>query len=330
MNQMTQLADRYGRDINYLRISVTDRCNLRCHYCMPLHGLEFHQKSEVLSFEEIVTTVQVANELGVDRARLTGGEPLVRRDLPQLVKMLRTETDLKELSMTTNGLLLERYAEELADAGLDWVNISLDSLRPERFKKITRFGILETVWSAIEKAAEVGLKPIKINTLAIKGFNDDEVGEWIELTMKHDLMVRFLELMPIGEGAYLSGFGEFHDLTELREKLTEEYGLVPAKPGKGNGPAKYWKTPGAKGMIGFITPMSDKYCDTCNRFRLTANGEIRPCLAYDVHVKLGDIIKSGDREAIRAGLMEAAEIKPEGHNWEVGQITKTVMSSLGG
>ena len=327
---MTQLADRFGRDINYLRISVTDRCNLRCHYCMPLHGLEFHQKSEVLSFEEIVTTVQVANELGVDRARLTGGEPLVRRDLPKLVKLLRTETDLKELSMTTNGLLLERYADELAEAGLDWVNISLDSLRPERFKKITRFGILETVWSAIEKAGEVGLKPIKINTLAIKGFNDDEVGEWIDLTMKHELMVRFLELMPIGEGAYLSGFGEFQDLTEMRERLTDEYGLVPAKPAKGNGPAKYWKVPGAKGMIGFITPMSDKYCDTCNRFRLTANGEIRPCLAYDVNINLGDIIKSGDRDAIRQGLLDAAAIKPEGHNWEVGQITKTVMSSLGG
>jgi len=327
---MAKLVDQYERAINYLRISVTDRCNLRCHYCMPIHGLEFHKKEEILSFEDIVELVKVANELGVDRARLTGGEPLVRRNLPDLIRMLKSETSLKEISMTTNGLMLERYAEDLKESGLDWVNVSLDSLRPERFAKITRFGILENVWKGIEKASQVGLKPLKINTLAIKGFNDDEIEDWLKLTMENEFFVRFLELMPIGEGAYLSGFGEFENLTERREKLTEKYGLVPAKPAKGNGPAKYWKVPGAKGMIGFITPMSDKYCDTCNRFRLTANGEIRPCLAYDVHVDLNAAIKSGDREAIKAGLLEAAEIKPKGHNWEVGQITKTVMSSLGG
>lgn len=324
------LQDRFGRRINYLRISVTDRCNLRCQYCMPLEGVEFHPKSEILTFEEIVETVQVANELGIDRARLTGGEPLVRKNLPQLVKMLRRETDLTELSMTTNGLYLPETAEALAEAGLDWVNVSVDSLDPKRFREITRFGDLERVWEGIERAAEAGLTPVKINTLILRDFNDDEIEAWLKLTLDYNLIVRFLELMPIGEGVALKRLGSFADLTEIREELIERYGLVPARPERGNGPARYWKVPGAKGMIGFITPISDKYCDTCNRMRLTANGELRPCLAYDVHVKAGEAIKQGDLPAIRAAFLKAAEIKPQGHHWEVGQTTRTAMSSLGG
>jgi cyclic pyranopterin phosphate synthase len=327
---MARLQDRFGREINYLRISVTDRCNLRCHYCMPVHGLEFHRKSEILTFEEIVHAVQVANTLGIDRARITGGEPLVRQELPKLVHMLRRETDLKELSMTTNGLLLLRYADELAAAGLDWVNVSIDSLQPDRFQQITRFGVLDQVWEGLERAAEAGLRPIKINALILKGFNDDEIEPWVKLTLDHDLTVRFLELMPIGEAIQLNGLGSFANLSEIREGLIERYGLISAKPARGNGPARYWKAPGAKGMIGFITPISDKYCDSCNRMRLTANGELRPCLAYDTHVKAGDVIKRGDANAIKAEFLRAAEIKPAGHRWEVGQTTRTVMSSLGG
>ena len=326
----TKLQDRFGRVINYLRISVTDRCNLRCQYCMPLEGLTFHPKSEILTFEEIVETVQVANELGIDRARLTGGEPLVRKGLPQLVRMLKRETGLKELSMTTNGLLLARQAEALAEAGLDRVNVSVDSLDPKRFREITRFGDLERVWEGIERAAEAGLTPIKINTLILRGFNDDELDRWVELTLEHELVVRFLELMPIGEGVRLKHLGGFCNLTERKEELIERYGLVPDRPERGNGPARYWRVPGAKGLIGFITPISDKYCDSCNRMRLTANGELRPCLAYDVHVKAGEAIKRGDRRAVKRAFLQAAEIKPEGHHWEVGQTTRTVMSSLGG
>ncbi len=325
-----QLVDRFGRRIDYLRISVTDRCNLRCQYCMPLTGLEFHPKSEILTFEEIVETVQVANELGITKARITGGEPLVRRDLPQLVRMLKRETDLQELSMTTNGLLLAAQAEALAEAGLDWVNVSVDSLDPKRFREITRFGDLERVWEGIERAAQAGLTPIKINTLILKGFNDDEVDRWVELTLDHELVVRFLELMPIGEGVKLKHLGSFANLTEIREELIARYGLVPARPARGNGPARYWKVPGARGMLGFITPISDKYCDSCNRMRLTANGELRPCLAYDVHVKAGEAIQRGDRAAVKRAFLRAADIKPEGHHWEVGQTTRTVMSSLGG
>ena len=325
-----KLQDRFGRVINYLRISVTDRCNLRCQYCMPLEGVEFHSKREILTFEEIVETVQIANELGIDRARLTGGEPLVRRDLSQLIRMLRRETDLKELSMTTNGLYLPETAEALAEAGLDWVNVSVDSLDPKRFREITRFGGLERVWEGIERAAEAGLTPVKINTLILKGFNDDEVEQWLKLTLDYDLIVRFLELMPIGEGVKLKRLGGFANLTEIKEELIARYGLIPTQLERGNGPARYWKVPGAKGLIGFITPISDKYCDSCNRMRLTANGELRPCLAYDIHVKLGDAIKQGDAGAIRTGFRMAAAIKPQGHRWEVGQTTQTVMSSLGG
>jgi cyclic pyranopterin phosphate synthase len=330
MTAAMKLKDRFCRVINYLRISVTDRCNLRCQYCMPLTGLTFHPKREILTFEEIVRAVQVANELGIDRARLTGGEPLVRKGLPTLVKMLKRETGLKELSMTTNGLQLAEHAGALAAAGLDRVNVSVDSLHPDRFRRITRFGDLEHVWQGIERAAEVGLRPIKINTLVLKGFNDDEIEQWLKLTIDHELIVRFLELMPIGEALRLNGLGRFANLSEVRAELIERYGLIPARPPEGNGPARYWKVPGAQGLIGFITPISDKYCDTCNRMRLTANGELRPCLAYDLHVKAGEAIKRGDTRAIKAAFLRAAEAKPEGHHWEVGQTTQTVMSSLGG
>src|SRR5574337_87373 len=324
------MRDRSGRTVNYLRISVVDRCNLRCQFCMPVHGLRFHDAQELLSFEEIVRVVQAANRLGIDRARLTGGEPLVRPKLPQLIRMLRTETDLRELSMTTNGMLLERYADELAAAGLDWINVSLHSLKAERFRQLTRFGQIETVLRGIERAAKAGLQPIKLNVLILKYFNDDEIDDMVRLTVEHELVVRFLELMPIGEAVRLNGLGSYINLTRVKHDLITQYGLLPAEESRGNGPAKYWRIPGAKGKIGFITPISDKYCDTCNRMRLTANGEIRPCLAYDTHVKLGTAIKGGDLQAIEAGLQKAAWIKPEGHHWEEGQITQTIMSTLGG
>jgi cyclic pyranopterin phosphate synthase len=327
---MKTLTDRFGRVINYLRISVTDRCNLRCLYCMPLDGLSFHSQKELLSFEEIVLTVQVANRLGIDRARITGGEPLLRPRLPDLIRMLKQETGLREISMTTNGTLLARHAEALADSGLDWINVSVDSLRPDRFKKITRFGILRNVWRGVERAAEAGLKPIKINTLLLKGFNEDEVEDWLRLTLDHDLTVRFLELMPMGGTFQLDGVGSFMDVTEVREQLIAGHGLIPAEVEQGSGPARYWKVPGARGRVGFIASLSEQYCGDCNRFRLTANGELRPCLADDRHVKLSEAIKRGDVQAIEAGFLEAARIKPKGHHWEVGQVTKTVMSNLGG
>lgn len=324
-----KLVDRFGRVHNYLRISVTDRCNQRCHFCMPLDQQFFHSKSEVLSYEEIVLVVQVANTLGIDRVRITGGEPLVRRDLPTLIRMLKEQTETQEISMTTNGLLLERFAQPLKEAGLDRVNISLHSLRPERFQRLTRFGQLEMVLRGIRKAREVGLKPIKLNALIMKGFNEDEIEDLFRLTLHDEIVVRLLELMPIGEALSLNGFGSYLNLTHVRAWLTEKYGLVPVEE-RGNGPARYWKAPGAPGKIGFITPISNRYCDTCSRIRLTANGELRPCLAYDVHIAMREAIRQGDRDAIAEAFMRALAIKPRGHRWGEGQTTDTVMSSLGG
>ncbi len=324
-----KLVDRFGRVHNYLRISVTDRCNQRCHFCMPLDQQFFHSKKEVLSYEEIVLVVQVANTLGIDRVRITGGEPLVRRDLPTLIRMLKEQTETQEISMTTNGLLLERFAQPLKEAGLDRVNISLHSLRPERFQRLTRFGQLEMVLRGIRKAREVGLKPIKLNALIMKGFNEDEIEDLFRLTLHDEIVVRLLELMPIGEALSLNGFGSYLNLTHVRAWLTEKYGLVPVEE-RGNGPARYWKAPGAPGKIGFITPISHRYCDTCSRIRLTANGELRPCLAYDVHIAMREAIRQGDRDAIAEAFMRALAIKPRGHRWGEGQTTETVMSSLGG
>lgn len=291
--------------------------------------MRFFNPEDVLSFEEIVIVVKVANKLGMDRVRITGGEPLLRPHLPALVRMIKEQTDTKEISMTTNGLLLERFAAKLKEAGLDRINVSLDSLRPEKLKKITRFGNLETVLRGIHKAMQVGLTPIKLNALIMKGFNDDEIEDLFKLTTKDQIIVRFLELMPIGEALSLDGFGSYLNLTKVKERLTEKYNLVPAEE-KGNGPARYFKVPSAPGKVGFITPISNKYCDTCSRLRLTANGELRPCLAYDVHVNIREAIRKRDLLAIEEGIKKALWIKPKGHHWEEGQTTQTVMSTLGG
>ncbi len=323
------MKDRFGREHNYLRISVIDRCNQRCHFCMPMEMQFFHPK-DILSFEEIVLVVQVANKLGFDRVRLTGGEPTLRPHLPVLVRMLKATTAVKEISMTTNGMLLERLAQPLKEAGLDRLNVSLHSLKSEKFRRLTRIGTLDTVLRGVRKAIEVGLTPIKFNALIMKGFNEDEIEDLFKLTLQDHITVRFLELMPIGEVLSLDGFGSYLNLTQVRQQLSEKYTLLPVTETNGNGPARYWKMPGAPGKVGFITPISQKYCDTCSRIRLTAHGELRPCLAYDVHVNIRDAIRKKDVQAIEAGLKQALWIKPQGHRWEEGQKTQTVMSTLGG
>lgn len=322
------MKDRFGREVSYLRISVIDRCNLRCHYCMPLN-VQFFDPREVLSFDEIVTVTKVANKLGIHSVRLTGGEPLVRPNLSELIRRLKNDCDLKDISLTTNGMLLERFARDLKDAGLDRINVSVDTLRPDRFRKITRLGSLQTVLYGLRRAVDVGLTPIKINVVILKGFNEDEIDDLFKLTLVERVTVRFLELMPIGEAISLNGMGSYLNLTKAKESLIQKYGLTPTEE-RGNGPARYWRAPGVPGKVGFITPISDKYCATCSRIRLTANGEIRPCLAYDLHVSLREAIRRGDEEAIAEGLRKAVASKPWGHHWEEGQITQTVMSSLGG
>lgn len=324
------LTDSFGRVHRSLRVSVTDRCNMRCQYCMPAIGLPCAPRSELLSFEEIALTVGVAASMGVDRIRITGGEPLLRRDLPDLIALIKSNPQVADVAMTTNALLLDRHAQALADAGLDRINISLDSLDPEKFSTITRNGILDRVWKGLEAAAKAGIKPIRINTLLLAGFNDDEVDHWIEFTKKYDIDVRFMELMPIGEGAKMAGLGEFLNLTNLKERLIKEKGLEPADGGIGNGPARYIKAPGARGRIGFITPLSNSYCNTCSRMRLTSTGELRACLAFDEQLSIRDAVRAGDKEQVEALFRQAVAKKPAGHHWQSGQTTQSGMSALGG
>lgn len=329
MNDRT-LVDGHGRVVEYLRLSVTDRCNLRCRYCMPAEGLPLAPKSDVLSFEEIAFAVRVGAEEGIRRIRVTGGEPLLRRGLSTLIRFLKDTPGIEEVSLTTNGLLLHKYAADLVDAGLDRVNISLDSLRPDRFERLARAAMLDETWRGIDAAVGAGLTPIKINTVVVAGFNDDEVDDWLALVRTRPLHVRFLEVMPIGEGLSMRRLGGFHDLTKTRERLQKEFGIEPAESATGRGPARYWREPGAAGTVGFITPLSNKYCDTCSRFRLTATGKLRPCLAFDVESDLSAAIRARDEDAVRAGFRQAAADKPAGHNWEHGQVTRTGMSELGG
>jgi cyclic pyranopterin phosphate synthase len=324
-----ELRDRSGRRVDYLRVSVTERCNLRCTYCMPAEGLPAAPDTAALSFDDIVFVAQTACSLGVDRIRLTGGEPLLRRGLTELVRKLRAETDVRDIALTTNALLLPKHAQALRDAGLSRLNVSLDSLRADRFERIARSRLLDETLRGIDAAEEAGFGPIKINTVIVHGFNDDEVDLWMERIKERQWIVRFLELMPIGEGAALRRLGGFEDVSALRDRLIDSHGIEPTDAPHGNGPARYWRVPGG-GMVGFITPMSQPYCDTCSRFRLTSDGRIRPCLAFDVDVDARPAIESRDSQALRRFFGHAAEIKPSGHQWHGGQTTSTGMSTLGG
>ena len=299
---------------------------------MPADGVDYLPREEVLSYEEITRAIVVGHELGISRIRITGGEPLLRRDLPEFVSMIREQTDVEDISLTTNGLLLGGHADALAQAGLDRVNVSLDSLQPDRFERITRFGGIEKVWNGIEAASDAGLHPIKINTLILDGFNDDEIDDWIDLVRRRDVTVRFMELMPVGDNS-LAELGEFYDLTELRQQLEKTHGIEPAQSGRvhvGNGPARYWKADDWAGALGFITPMSNGYCNDCSRLRLTCTGELRACLAFDDHINLEHAIRRDDTRAVEAGFLWAVDTKEKGHDWREGATTDTGMSEFGG
>lgn len=324
------LADSCGRIVKSLRVSVTDRCNMRCEYCLPNGNGPFQRDAELLSFDDITCVVRVASRLGVNRVRITGGEPLLRPGVPDLIAQLKRETTVREVALTTNGMLLERHVDALAASGLDRLTVSVDSLDPERFKKITCTGSLDDVWRGVRRASAAGLRPLKINVLVLKGMNDDEIDAWVELTRDHDLVVRFLELMPVGEGANPHLADRYVDLTKVRHRLAEQYGLVARSDLPGNGPARYWHVPGAAGVIGFITPISDRYCDTCSRFRLTSTGDLRPCLAYEVSVPLRDAVRARDEALLEARFSSAAALKPMGHEWTEGGITQIRMSRIGG
>ena len=327
---MTGLSDSFQRPINYLRISVTDRCNLRCVYCMPVEGVNTMAHEDILRYEEINTIARAAAELGIDKIRLTGGEPLVRLGLSGLVKMLADIGTIKDISLTTNGVLLAKYAAELKAAGLNRVNISLDTLKPDRFKAITcSDGKLQDVLEGIEAARRVGLEPVKLNMVVIPGVNDDEVVDFAAKTINEDWHVRFIELMPVVGEAKDATFVSAGDVKKRIEKLGEP---EPCLPSVGNGPAKYFKLPKAKGTIGFITPVSEHFCFNCNRLRLTADGKLRPCLLSDYEIDLRRPLRRGaDGEELKRLIEEAVANKPLRHHIAEGNVPRQrPFSQVGG
>jgi len=310
---MTTLRDGFLRVIDYLRISVTDRCNLRCIYCMPPEGIEPFHHGDILSYEEILRIVRVGAGLGVRKVRLTGGEPLTRKDLAFLVSGIREIKGIEDLSLTTNGILLQKHAAELASAGLDRVNISIDSFRPERFREITRGGDLEAVLRGVDAAKKAGLLPVKINMVPLRGVNDDEIGDFARLTIDSDCHVRFIEFMPSGT-AGIWGPEKYIPTSELQAAISRISPLSPVRLRR-NGPSKYFRFEGAKGVIGFISALSHHFCSECNRLRLTAEGKIRPCLFSETEIDLRAAIRGGDADnEVERLLRLAIEIKPKEHN----------------
>ncbi len=323
--------DAYNRSISYLRISVTDRCNLRCIYCMPEEGIPLKPHHELLTFEEITRIVKAAASLGITKIRLTGGEPLTRKGIVDLVKMIASVPGIEDLAMTTNGILLPAFAYKLKEAGLKRVNVSLDTLKPERFRRITRIGNLEDVLKGIEEARKAGLTPIKINMVVLDGFNRDEVIDFARLTISEEWHVRFIEVMPVGAEAE-GNLGRYVSMKEVREEIERAFGpLLPANL-KGAGPARYFRLEGAKGTIGFITPVSEHFCYQCNRLRLTPDGRIRPCLLSDFEIDLKSALRSGATdEEIAEIIKEAVRLKPERHHLEASSFPAgRAMAEIGG
>lgn len=305
------MRDGFGRRIEYLRVSVTDKCNLRCIYCMPLHGLPWMRRDELLTYEEIERIVRVMAGMGLKRVRITGGEPLVRRDLPELVRLLAAVPGIDDLSLSTNAVLLGEQAEALRTSGIRRLNISLDSLKPDRVEAIARRpGCFGAIMEGLAAAERVGFDPIKVNVVLIRGQNDDEVEDFAAITRERPWHVRFIELMPTGANLELSA-KQFVSCQEALTRLRAVDRLEPVAGPWGNGPATYYRFPGAPGTVGVITPMSHTYCDRCNRMRLTADGHLRPCLFGDLQTNLRDPLRAGT--GLVPLIEETLRIKPERH-----------------
>lgn len=328
------LIDRYNRRLNYIRVSITDKCNFRCMYCMTGSPFPKLGQREILSYEEILRIVRVGIAQGITKVRITGGEPLIRRDLIGFLTELSSYPELTDLSLTTNGLLLGEMAEDLQKAGIRRLNISLDSLKPERFKTITGVAAFHAVWNAILHAHALGFSPIKINVVAMPGVNDDEISDFAELTKVYPFHVRFIEYMPIGNPD-LSRSGPPLLTPEIRKLASLSGNLVPVIGHKNDGPARRFRLEGSPGELGFISPVSEHFCATCNRIRLTASGQLRPCLLSDTGIDVTSALRSGASDGVLAGLFrEAASMKHEKHRIGGDEARKdrirTGMYSIGG
>ena len=326
------MRDAFGRRIEYLRISVTDKCNLRCVYCMPEEGLPWLRRADLLSYEEIEQIVRTMAALGLRRVRITGGEPLVRRDLATLVRAIAAVPGIEDIALSTNAVLLHDLAVPLRDAGVRRVNISLDSLQPDRIDAIARRpGSHTHILAGIAAAEDAGLQPIKINTVVMRGRNDDELEDFARATIERPWHVRFIEVMPVGENLDVSA-AEFVSAAEMLEKVRRIGALTPVPGPEGNGPATYFRFPDAAGTVGVITPMSHNYCERCNRMRLTADGRLRPCLFGDIETNLRDPLRRG--EPLEPLIAHTLRIKPERHHLVRGSAAGSggllALSQVGG
>ena len=323
------LIDPYGRRIEYVRLSVTDKCNLRCFYCMPKGFKDFEQPENWLTFDEIERVIKAFTELGVARVRLTGGEPLVRKNIAQLSQRLTALPGLNDLSLSTNATLLNNQADDLKQAGISRINISLDSLKPERFKKITG-GELQPVLNGLMAAKKARFSPIKINMVAMKGINDDEFEDMVEFCLQHDFTLRFIETMPMGATGE-DAIDHYIDLQTVKKQLSEKYDLIPGVM-PGGGPARYVQIKNTDLRIGFITPISQHFCESCNRVRLSTDGTLYLCLGQDDKVELRPLLRQGisDNE-LKAVLSDAINLKPEKHEFKdkPDQVVR-LMSMTGG
>lgn len=326
------LIDGFSRAVTYLRISVTDKCNLRCVYCMPEGGLPWLRREDILTYEEIATVVRAAASVGVRSIRLTGGEPLVRRDLSRLVAAIASVPGIEDVALSTNGLLLEPQLPELRAAGLKRINLSLDTLRADRFEAIARRPGLDAVLRGIEGAVRAGLRPLKLNCVVMRGKNDDELEAFANLTRELPIYVRFIEVMPVHENLELQR-DAYVSSDEILARISAIGELRPHLGPAGNGPARYFSFPGAAGAVGVISPLSHDYCERCNRVRLTADGRLRLCLFGDNAIDLRSPLRNGAGVDGLADLLRSAMlIKPERHHLRLGESSSRMraFSEIGG
>jgi GTP 3',8-cyclase len=330
---MPELIDLYGRNITYMRISVTDNCNLRCVYCKANDDSLVQSKTQFLTASEIARVVEAAVRCGIKQVRLTGGEPLVRSDIVEIIERLERIPGLEEVSLTTNGILLDRLALPMAKAGLKRVNISLDTLDKTKFARITRGGSIDRVCKGISAAEDAGLSPIKINAVIVKGLNDDELADLANLTVKKPWQVRFIELMPVGNlDSWGEGFPASSDRYISMQEMLSRISFLNIEPDNaqtGNGPARMYRIPGAMGKVGFISPIGNHFCASCNRLRLTSDGFLRSCLLLDKEVDIKECLNNGND--LLPMILKAVSLKPEGHEISAHHYPETRhMAEIGG
>lgn len=323
--------DRFSRDITYLRVSLTDRCNLRCVYCMP-EDIKFRPRAELMQDDELFTLIRVFAGLGFHKYRLTGGEPTVRANIVEIVRRMTSTPGVRAVSMTTNGLLLKELAQPLASAGLQRVNVSIDTLDPAKFKRLTRWGAVQDVWDGILAAERAGLTPMKLNAVIVRGYNDDDVVELAALTLERPWQMRFIEMMPFGD---VAEFQQAQVVTaeEMRARITAHLGpLEPVDGGRLDGEARLYRLRGAQGEVGFISSVTEPFCASCNRARLTADGKLRLCLLREYEVDVLTPLRAGASEAeLRALITQAVWHKPWGHGLAHNVVPlNRVMSEIGG